>query len=949
MNKTTLCTLFLMACLTLFASNDKAFMSAGIPGGNALVIIKEGEIYLEFGYYDWGPGWSGVSRKSDSEDKGDHIAFTINSKLQQTKASYTIDGTWKQTAPDTLEFVAQLKPQADSELMMAQVALSPSKLFDGQTLLIKHADGTQSEETLPLGKGSLGEAVTQLIFKDAAGEVASMDFANPTSISTDRQLRLIIAKDKIQANKTEQLAFRLKLPKATQFITGAQSARAISGMDTWYPFDAASPIPQNSEWNMTNWLDAPAGKHGRITRKGDKLFYNGKTIKLWGINVCYNACAPDKSLADKRADFYAAMGINSIRLHKYADGTGWAGITSKDSAVKYDPAELDKMDYFVAKLKERGIFTKLSPVFIMDIGPGDRERIPYMDELGRMGNNRINPKHGSFYLSQELQDMLMEQVVKLLKHKNPYTGNTYANEPAIAYFELYNEDSALFGGVTTVMAQSPTLRARGGKMFAQWLKNKYGSEQAFLEAWGEKALNGSMLPNQKLPQDESWQEERIYPAGNPWFFDPSNLETSQKPYKQRLLDTMQFLYELQNNIYARYIKAIRDAGYQGELITSNWQAGRMMSHFYNLHSDTLASTIDRHNYFGGGARTGVFNAGSMLARQGSEILSSSIQAVDDMPFMLSEWIHVYPNEWSVEGAAIIAAYGMGLQGWDVSYAFQNFDNGTFNKAIGTEMWEAMAPNFMGIFPAVSRQVLRQDVAESTVVHHRNVHIPSLATGDVGFNEFVQQNWDMKTFTSDVFPAEAIAAAKGVVRFTDTKQPTEAFDLDAYRHNDGIRSSTEQLFWKDANSTQDGFITINTPGTQALVGFSNNQTQELDDVAIITKNKFAAIYVTAQHPQGTLKTDRKLLVTAIARARNSDQIVLADSVMIAPGERNGHRFQGPVIMEPVHFYLKLNRGGSPTVHVLDHAGVKTGKTLHVNNGVVEIDTAKHASPYYLIEY
>jgi predicted nucleic acid-binding Zn ribbon protein len=43
-------------------------------------------------------------------------------------------------------------------------------------------------------------------------------------------------------------------------------------------------------------------------------------------------------------------------------------------------------------------------------------------------------------------------------------------------------------------------------------------------------------------------------------------------------DTLQFLTMLQDEFYARYSKAMRDAGYEGEVVSSNWQAGRGFSH-----------------------------------------------------------------------------------------------------------------------------------------------------------------------------------------------------------------------------------------------------------------------------------------------------------------------------------------------------------------------------------
>ena len=94
----------------------------------------------------------------------------------------------------------------------------------------------------------------------------------------------------------------------------------------------------------------------------------------------------------------------------------------------------------------------------------------------------------------------------------------------------------------------------------------------------------------------------------------------------------------------------------------------MLPHYYNLNSDYKVGYIDRHNYFDG---KGPEMFASMLTRPGSGYLGSGLQQVVDRPFGLSEWIHVYPNVYAAEGPAIVAAYGMGLQGWDASYEFQS--------------------------------------------------------------------------------------------------------------------------------------------------------------------------------------------------------------------------------------------------------------------------------------
>lgn len=725
-------------------------------------------------------------------------------------------------------------------------------------------------------------------------------------------------------------------------------AELLPSAQGWYLFQGYSPSSKNNEWKMSGWHDSPAGKHGRITSMDHLLIYNRKPFKLWGINVTFDNCAPDQSLADKRADFYAALGINAVRLHKYADGCGALGILSASSASVFDPLKLNKFDYFVSALKTRGIYTKLSPVFIVKVGPDDIQRVPYFKEFNPSEQGWANPKHGSLYFSTELQEVLFKQVTKLLSHKNPYTALTYANDPAIAYVELYNEDSALFYGTNNVLDSSPTLRTRAGKLFSDWLINKYHSREALVGAWGQKSINHSLLVN--LPRNECIEEDRIYPYGNPWSFDPRQLDGKLKLCRQRLLDTMSFLYELQNDVYARYAKAIRATGYTGELVASNWQAGRAMSHFYNLHSDAMIGTIDRHNYFGGFHSNKIsFNHASMLSVPGGGLLSASLQQVYNRPFMLSEWIHVYPNEWGVEGPAIIGAYGMGLQGWDASFAFQNRDTGTFASALGLQDWDAVAPQFLGIFPAVSRQVLRGDIKESKDVHFRNVNISALSKGRVGFIEDIEQQWDIKSFSSDVFPSFALASAKGVVRFSEEYIPTDIFDSSAYQINGAVVSSTNELRWIAGKHPLDGHVIINTNATQAVIGFSQGVVVNLADSIILPASRYGAIYITAISPQGTLATDKAVLISAISRARNEGSIIANDNYFCGDGTIDKLKMSGPILMEQVIADITLKRSEMAIIYVLDQNGVKTGETLENKHGLFTIDTGRDRTPYYLVNY
>jgi len=916
--------------ITAFPESHKTF-----------TFIEGGRTYMELNFGGWGPKWSWLGLRGNVKEVGGKTVATNTTTVKSSSAKVTLVATASKSGRRQLAFDIDLSTSKDTDLtgIIAGVTAGAEQFSKGRLTAVS-TDGKTTTVSLPVGIKVLGENVKQLTMIDNSGRKTVVSLDPALGVGCDKDIRIVLAR-RLDAGKPVKARITLDLP-ADLTYHGSGSKVAADDSTDWYTFKPGADYDKGDEISLAGWLEKPAGKHGRIVRKGDGLVYNGKAIKLWGLNVCYSSCSPDKELADKRAGFYAKYGVNSVRLHKYADGPGWAGIQSAGSFAELDPDGLDRLDYFIAKLKEKGIYVKLSSTFGVKLGPDDRKSVPYMDEFGKPkgARGRVATGHGSIFLSPELQGLQIRQIVNILKHKNRYTGLTYAKDPAVAVVELFNEDSALFYGTLGRLQKIPTLRKMASARFCDWLKAKYGSKGACLRAWGKGGLN--CYANEGF-RDESWEKKTIAPAGNPWFWDPAQLAGSQKLKRQRSLDTMRFLYDIQNEFYDRYVQAIRAVGYEGEILSSNWQAGRACSHYYNLHSDRRIGLIDRHNYFGGGGGAKINNV-SMLRLPGSGLLSAGMQQIEDRPFMMSEWIHVAPNEWGVEGPAIIGAYGMGLNGWDVSYMFQNRDAGEFSRRVGKERWDVAAPNVMGVFPAVARQVLRGDVSESNVTAGRNVDIASLGEGKLGFTDKVAQQHDVKTFDSDKVPAASLAVARCVVKFTDIHRVTPAFDISKYVRDGVYTSSTGQLRWTPGRRKLDGHFTIDTPATKAVVGFAGGRTCRLGDVTIAParKSRFAAIYVTARDAGGTIASGENLLVTAIARARNTGMRVYLDTRILNRGD-------APVVMEPVSARIEIRRKGDPVIHVLDHAGRKTGRTLPAPNGTFEIDGARDKTCYYLVSY
>ncbi|HMO50665.1 MAG TPA: hypothetical protein PKA21_06020 [Kiritimatiellia bacterium] len=906
--------------------------------GRTLMTRHNGQTYFDLQAGGWGANWSYLSFKSEIKSSGKE--FHGLTRTTANGVEVTVEAKALQTKPDRWEVRYEARAVQDTAVTMLRVGLhAGAEAFNGGRITVKRVDGGERSFPLPLERETLGESIRYAEIVDARQGKTRFLFDPPVEIVADQEVRIVLARDQLKKDQPARLRILVEMPAPVAFYTHPDAVPPSDSLDAWFAFQPGDAPSANSVFSMADWLDKPAGQHGRITRRGDQLMYHDAPITLWGLNLNYVTCAPSKDLADRRARLYAAYGINAVRLHKYADGAGWAGIQSKDSFTKLDPEGLERMDYFVHRLKEAGIYVKLSSTFGVRPRVGDKTRIPYIDEFPPMDEcGRIHTGAGTIFLARELQDMQIEQVVFLLNHKNPHTGFRYADDPAVAVVELINEESALFFNTMDALRKHPTLRRRAAADFTAWLLKRYELEEALLAAWGDEALN-SFVEEGFL--DESVAGKSIVPAGNPWFYDPEQLEGSQEFRRARLMDTMLYWYEVQNDFYDRYVAAIRATGYEGEIIASNWQAGRAFSHYYNLHSDARIGMIDRHNYFGGASGPRIVTA-SMLSRPGSGMLSAGMQQVAGLPFMLSEWVHKKPTEWSVEGPAIIGAYGMGLQGWDVSFIFQNEDDGRINRELPTHAWrDVMNPPIIGIFPAVSRQVLRGDVKTAERQAVRNVHMPSLHQGRLGFMDEVVQDGDIKAFTSDRVPAEALAVLRSTVAFTEAFEETPTISLDEFRRDGGLASSTGELFWRPGARAADGYFTIDSAGTKAVVGFAAGQRHRLGDIWIEPDSRFAAIYVTALGRRETLADASRVLVTAIARARNTGMRILDDEILLDAGK-------GPLLMEPVKARIGSKRTPKRVV-LLGHDGVPTNKAIPVRDGVFEIDGARDRTCYYLIEY
>lgn len=263
-----------------------------------------------------------------------------------------------------------------------------------------------------------------------------------------------------------------------------------------FPFLISYDAPDNAA-SMAHLLDAPAGRHGFIRVENGRFVNDAGPVRLNATNLTGPANFPTHEQADRVAARLARFGINCVRLH-YMDApyknfiqSAKPCITADDPATQrnLDPGQVDKLDYLIAALKKRGIYVDVNLHVARDwdqrdgfpVAPGK----PGMDK----GLDNFEPR---------MIELQKEYARKLLTHVNPYTGLSYANDPCVAVVEINNEN-ALFrsylGGAVDRLPEPYAGEFR--KQWNDWLRRKYASTAALLQAWNWTAIP---LGDEQIPE-----------------------------------------------------------------------------------------------------------------------------------------------------------------------------------------------------------------------------------------------------------------------------------------------------------------------------------------------------------------------------------------------------------------------------------------------------------------
>ena len=261
------------------------------------------------------------------------------------------------------------------------------------------------------------------------------------------------------------------------------------------------------------------------------LYYGDQRLRLWG---CVRPQVPNVETADR----IAAMGFNAIRMWGPREPSQPPGtsILVNEKTGEYlpvtqgDGSPLDEYDRFFAEAKKMGLF-------IMATGLTDTPIDQSQGSMGKAPTDQFSWLKGDGQNWDDWQKAILskpdpwvinfmaaaddrcfkarqQQVKNYLTHVNPYTGKSYAQDEAIAIYELANENAHVKRTVEKGFDKWPPffvseLQQRWNK----WLVDRYHDDAGLTQAWkkldpGESLTTTSVKLEPIVEHSAAYSEQR---------------------------------------------------------------------------------------------------------------------------------------------------------------------------------------------------------------------------------------------------------------------------------------------------------------------------------------------------------------------------------------------------------------------------------------------------------
>jgi len=570
---------------------------------------------------------------------------------------------------------------------------------------------------------------------------------------------------------------------------------------TWYDL-----APARADAHFVDWsglLEAPAGKRGWISAKGERLvFEDGTPVRFWGVNLVATEVFASHAMADSVATRLAKMGANLVRLHHMDAPWSKPNIFgNRASTRKLDSSSLDKLDYLHAALKKRGIYIMPDLLVHREFTTSD----------GVTNSAPLGAKQVGIF-SRKLVELEKEYARNLFNHVNPYTKLAWKDDPSVALTEFINE--------STIFA---SFEAKG-------MPDAYRME---LDSMWKAGGNKGELASFQLD----------------WATSSRGLLKSDNPAQAR--KSLEFLSKLEQAYYDTLRAAVRSTGARQILAGTNFPPPVLATLFDQRDQDLVISNDywDHPQIWKIGDDWNrvdwapLDNRSQLRNPSANLVATKSWFPISGKPFLITEWNHCLPNEYEAEAVPFLASYAS-LQGWSGALQF-DFDH----AGLGTEPLKrytlSRTPAMLANWVAAAPIFLRGDVSESKTVLVEAID-SNMTFSVPSYSDLLEKRWALpyrckvrKTFSGK------------------SSGDLDAWDTKALRDSGLLSSSTKEL----ELGTKDGVLRIETPMTQGAVGALADREFSFPRFSFKIANPLASVIAVSADGKPLAESKRFYLVAA----------------------------------------------------------------------------------------
>lgn len=706
------------------------------------------------------------------------------------------------------------------------------------------------------------------------------------------------------------LTASMLLPMFPYRAVSAASEEANPDTSNWivYEYPTADDI-EGTILDASNLLDAPAGKHGYLNSyEGDNFYFeDGTEARFWGVDVTANSCYPTHENAEETARKIAQSGFNLVRLHLIDSGAIWGAKADGGRVMREEIS--DRLCYFISELKKQGIYVFIDMMISMPVTSDLSDTYDLENLYGGM-------KYIS-YFNKDIGEETMKYTRALMSLYNKYTGMTLYDDPVIALIDLKNEDSiGCLGDL-----KSDKYRREVQIRYNDWLIEKYGTTEKLTEAWGDdRDVYGRKYV---LYDGESLEDKTVKIFEGTYFGETyyNGAEVNWQHRNARAVDEFKFRALLQEEYFNSCISEMREMGVKCMITGStSWSSNGFDRSSYYANRNTDFTDVHYYHampsntaYADGVTKTDAI--ASVLDRDGKEIGKAysminniTMRRVKGHPMTVSEWNDTAPNKYRSETLLMMSAYsalnGINPVGfaWGEISSLCKATTQTYKK---TTFPMTESPEYALAFPTVARMFLRNDVSETEknfygtrLQGNETFTVNSQFLGDKGmYNRYLG------------------LIGKTGMTFDDTYEESDNDNIilqlayDAWNGDKNFVSVTGELSTDYTNK----MFKVNTAKAQAISGFTQGKTVELDDVKFELDNYYATAYMNSVDDL-PLYISKQILLTLVGDTRNTGQEMSDDEMTMTKGGT------GPVLCEPITGTIEIKTDRPITVNKVSTKGV-----------------------------